>query len=136
MYNETINGSIKVGNQTVKTPRGIFKDEQVAGAPETIVTLSARFATDKYNGALTARHTAEYYGAALGGNKDQLPASTVLDLSLGYQKTLTQDAMFQYVDLSFLVNNLTDEEYLSGGQEGAYYIGAGRTASFTVSLGF
>ena len=136
VYNQTINGSIKQGNQTVKNPRGIFEDDQVAGAPETIVTVSARFNTDKYHGALTARHTAEYYGAALGGNKDELPASTVLDLSLGYQKTLSQDAMFQYVDLSLLVNNLTDEEYLSGGQEGAYYIGAGRTASFTVSLGF
>jgi len=135
-YNKTVNGTILVDKKPVRNPAGIFEDDKVAGAPEQIFTLSLRYQADNYSGALTARHTAEYFGAALGGNKDELPASTVLDLTFGYQKSLSQDALFKAVALDFVVNNLTDEEYLTGGQEGAYYIGAPRTVSMTVRLDF
>ncbi len=136
VYNKTVNGTLLVDNKPVKNPAGIFQDDKVAGAPEQIYTVSLRYSADYYQGALTARRTAAYFGAALGGNKDELPASTVLDLSLGYHKSLNGDLLFKAVALDLTLNNLTDEEYLSGGQEGAYYIGAPRTLAATVRLDF
>jgi iron complex outermembrane receptor protein len=44
--------------------------------------------------------------------------------------------MFKSMDLSLVQNNLTDQDYLAGGQEGAYYLGAERTATVTLKLDF
>ncbi|MDX3773889.1 TonB-dependent receptor [Chromatiaceae bacterium AAb-1] len=136
-YSQTVNGTIlDEQDNPVKNPAGIFKGDKVAGSPEKIYTLSLRYQGEAYRAGLTARHTGSYFGAALGGNKDEIPASTVVDFYAGYQKSLSDTNLFKRLDVAFVVNNLNDESYLAGGQEGAYYIGAERTASFTLTVDF
>ncbi|WP_337841266.1 TonB-dependent receptor [Rheinheimera sp.] len=144
-YNRTVNSQVldEDGNVVVDAngnpvinPAAIFAGDKVAGSPEKIYNLSLRYQGQAYRTGLTARHTASYFGAAMGGNKDELPASTVLDFYVGYSKTLSNSELFKGLDLALVINNLNDESYLTGGQEGAYFIGAERTASLTLSLDF
>lgn len=117
-------------------PAAIFEGNKVAGSPETMLSLSLRYQGDAYRAGLTAKRTDTYFGAALGGNKDEIPASTVMDFYVGYSKDLSTQNMFKGIDVSLVLNNLNDEDYLAGGQEGAYYLGAERTATVTLKLDF
>lgn len=144
-YSQSINtlvlddkGNVVTGpdGKPVINPAAIFKGDKVAGSPETMLSLSVRYQGDAYRSGLTAKRTDSYFGAALGGNKDEIPASTVMDFYVGYSKDLSSNEMFKGIDVSFVLNNLTDENYLAGGQEGAYFLGAERTATMTLKLDF
>ncbi|NRQ43823.1 TonB-dependent receptor [Rheinheimera sp. YQF-2] len=129
-YSETING-YRAG-------------DKVAAIPEQMLSLALNYNDGSYRAGINGKHTAEYYGAAgrdeidgvIQWNRDPIPAHTIINAYLGYQYDLAAAAMFNRVDLALTLNNLTDKNYISGGQEGAYLLGAGRTVSFTVSLGF
>ncbi|HSG53617.1 MAG TPA: hypothetical protein VLA40_16055, partial [Rheinheimera sp.] len=69
-------------------------------------------------------------------NRDDIPSSVIWNAYIGYQQDFGAGAMFRTADLALTLNNITDKAYISGGQEGAYLLGADRTVSFTVSLGF
>lgn len=117
--------------------------EKVAGVPEQMASLGLHFSHASYKAGLNAKYTADYFGAAkhtfVGNNnvwnRDKLPAYTNFNLYMGYSKALDGQWM-RSLDLNFVINNLTDKNYLSGGTEGAYLIGAGRSATATISLGF
>ena len=106
--------------------------------------MALNYNDGNYRAGINGKYTAEYYGAAgrdeidgvIQWNRDPIPAHTIVNAYLGYQYNLAAAAMFNQVDLALTLNNLTDKHYISGGQEGAYLLGAGRTVSFTVSLGF
>jgi len=121
------------------------KGDKLAGIPEKMLTLSLDYNDDGYRAGISGKYVADYYGAAKhsftanGGeawNKDTISAHTIFNAYLGYEKDLGAASPFKSVDLALVMNNLTDKSYITGGSEGAYLIGAGRTASFTVSLGF
>jgi iron complex outermembrane receptor protein len=59
----------------------------------------------------------------------------VVDFSLGYAKKV-DGGLFKRAAIDLVINNLLDENYLGGGVEGYYFIGAGRTASATLALDF
>ncbi len=116
----------------------------IAGIPERMMTLGLNYQRDAYRAGINAKYQGEYYGAAkhtLVGqtsvwNRDQIDAHTLLDLYFGYQKSLSGDLLINSLDVALLINNLTDRSYISGGSEGAYLLGAERSITMTVSLGF
>uniref|UniRef100_UPI004047F122 TonB-dependent receptor domain-containing protein n=1 Tax=Rheinheimera sp. TaxID=1869214 RepID=UPI004047F122 len=121
------------------------KGDKIAGIPEKMLSLALNYNDGDYRAGINAKYVGDYYGAAKhsftanGGelwNSDKIDARTIYNAYLGYAKDLGAGSLFQSVDLAFVINNLTDKSYISGGSEGAYLLGAGRTASFTVSLGF
>lgn len=129
-YTENVNG-YRAGNN-------------VAAIPEKMLSMDLKYDQGNYRAGLGAKYTGTYFGAAKRAvinnvaqwNRDEIPAHTLLNLYAGYRVDLAQGSAIQTLDLSFLLNNLTDKSYIAGGQEGAYLLGAERTASFTVSLGF
>lgn len=112
------------------------KGDRVAGIPETMAYLALSYARDGYRAGITANHTGGYYGAASGGNSERIPSYTLSNLYIGYNGLMPDNSMFKSFDVNFTINNLTDETYISGGQEGAYLLGAARTAAITGSLNF
>ncbi|OBP15079.1 TonB-dependent receptor [Rheinheimera sp. SA_1] len=123
---------------------GYRAGDNVAAIPEKMLSMDLKYDQGNYRAGLGAKYTATYFGAAKRAvinnvaqwNRDEIPAYTLLNLYAGYRVDLAQGSAIQTLDLSFLLNNLTDKSYIAGGQEGAYLLGAERTASFTVSLGF
>lgn len=112
------------------------KGDRVAGIPESMAYLALSYEQDGYRAGITANHTGSYYGAANGGNSESIPSYTLSNLYIGYNGLMADQSMFKSFDLSFTINNLTNEAYISGGQEGAYLLGATRTAAITGSLNF
>jgi len=123
---------------------GYRAGDNVAAIPEKMLSMDLKYDQGNYRAGLGAKYTGTYFGAAKRAvinnvaqwNRDEIPAHTLLNLYAGYRVDLAQGSAIQTLDLSLLLNNLTDKEYIAGGQEGAYLLGAERTASFTVSLGF
>ncbi len=118
--------------------------QKVAGSPTEMARLGLVYDNDTYRAGVSANYTGSYYGAAkhtwVGTtevwNRDELPASTLLDLYVGYHKDVGSASLVKALDLNFVINNLTDKAHLTGGSEGAYLLGAGRSASITASLSF
>ncbi len=121
------------------------KGDKLAGIPEKMLSLALNYNDGNYRAGLSSKYVASYFGAAKHTfaadgsevwNRDEIPTHTLFNAYLGYEKALDNSNFFSGVDLAFVINNLTDKNYITGGSEGAYLIGAGRTASFTVSLNF
>ncbi|WP_019674958.1 TonB-dependent receptor domain-containing protein [Arsukibacterium perlucidum] len=129
-YSETING-YRAG-------------DKVAAIPEQMLVAALNYNDGNYRAGISGKYTADYYGAAkraeVNGtnvwNRDSIPSSTVWNAYFGYRHEMADSDMFRFVDMALTLNNVTDQTYITGGQEGAYLLGAERTASFTVSLGF
>ncbi|MBU2428880.1 MAG: TonB-dependent receptor, partial [Gammaproteobacteria bacterium] len=123
---------------------GYRTGDNVAAIPEKMLSMDLKYNQGNYRAGLGAKYTGTYFGAAKRAvinnvaqwNRDEIPAYTLLNLYAGYRVDLAQGAAIQTLDLALTFNNLTDKAYIAGGQEGAYLLGAERTASFTVSLGF
>lgn len=119
-------------------------DEEVAGSPTKMARLGLVYDNDAYRAGLSANYTASYFGAAKHTwqgtqevwNRDELPSATLWDLYVGYHKEVGGETLVKALDLNFVINNLTDKAHLTGGSEGAYLLGAGRSASITASLSF
>ncbi|MDP4530356.1 TonB-dependent receptor [Alkalimonas delamerensis] len=121
------------------------KGDKIAGIPEQMLSLALNYHDGNYRAGFSGKYTGSYYGAAKHSfasdgsevwNRDRISGHTIYNAYLGYEQSLGNNGLFQSVDLAFVLNNLTDKSYITGGSEGAYLIGAGRTASFTVSLSF
>ncbi|HEY9041009.1 MAG TPA: TonB-dependent receptor [Rheinheimera sp.] len=129
-YSETING-YRAG-------------DKVAAIPEQMLASALHYNDGHYRAGISAKYTGEYYGAAKRStsgdvsvwNRDDIPSSVIWNAYFGYQHDLGNNAMFRSADLALTLNNITDKAYISGGQEGAYLLGADRTVSFSVALSF
>lgn len=126
------------------TINGYRAGDKVAAIPEKMWVTALNYNDGSYRAGISIKYTAEYFGAAkrteINGsnvwNRDNIPSSSIWNAYFGYRHDMTANSMFRFADLALTFNNLTDQRYITGGQEGAYLLGAGRTASFTVSLGF
>ena len=125
--------------------RDYRKGDKLAGIPEQMLSLALNYHDGNYRAGVSAKYVGSYFGAAKHTfasdgsevwNRDKLPTHTLLNAYLGYEKALDNNSFLSGLDLAFVINNLTDKDYITGGSERAYLIGAGRTASFTVSLNF
>ena len=141
----SLNSSLTLNNsEYTQNVNGYRAGDKVAAIPEQMLSATFKYQHDNYRAGLGAKYTAEYFGAAKRTemnkisiwNRDNIPAHTLLNLYAGYHAEMAQAGFVQTLDLSFVINNLTDKRYIAGGQEGAYLLGAERSASLTLSLGF
>lgn len=144
-YSEDVAASKQGANGEPLLVKDYRKGDNVAGIPERMLSLALNYNDGNYRAGISGKYVGSYYGAAKhnftanGGevwNSDEIKARTIYNAYLGYAKDLGAGSLFQSVDLAFVINNLTDKSYITGGSEGAYLIGASRTASFNISLGF
>lgn len=142
-YNEDVFESKKLPDGKDGRVISYKAGQKVAGVPERMASLGLNFSQDSYRAGINAKYVGEYFGAAKHTfvnakdvwNRDQIPSYTNFSLYAGYSKELDSQ-LINSLDINFVINNLTDKEHISGGSEGAYLIGAGRSASLTLSLGF
>lgn len=106
---------------------------KVAGAAEDVLALSANY----FNGDLRFGTSMKYTSDRFGNkeNTDVLNNATIVDFNIGYAIPLSVGNLSE-MDVSFVVNNVFDKDYLAGGIEGSYFIGAPRTASLTFTANF
>ncbi|WP_333608308.1 TonB-dependent receptor domain-containing protein [Arsukibacterium sp.] len=123
---------------------GYRKGDKVAAIPETMLSTSLNYQLDNYRAGLSAKYTGSYFGAAkrldaASGslwNRDSIPAHTIINANFGYHVPLSSNSNFSALEINLVLNNLTNKAYITGGQEGAYLLGAGRSSSLTLSLSF
>lgn len=144
-HNLSLRSALTLNDSTyTDTINGYRQGDKVAAVPETMLNLGLHYHDGNYRAGLSAKYTAEYFGAAkrldtAAGpvwNRDVIPAHTIFNAYLGYEHSLNGNGLFKGVDLALVLNNISDKAHISGGQEGAYLLGAGRTISATVSLSF
>jgi len=143
-YSDDVAGVAKnPAGQTVKV-LDYKAGEEVAGSPTQMTRLGLAYANDRYRAGITANYVGSYFGAAKHTwqgaqevwNRDEIPSHTLWDLYLGYHHEVSGDSLVKALDLSFVVNNVTDQAHITGGSEGAYLLGAGRSANATLSISF
>ncbi|TGD71509.1 TonB-dependent receptor [Mangrovimicrobium sediminis] len=121
------------GNAALDDSLGIFPGNTVAGSAQRMAALSLDWTHNHYRAGLTTRWVDER--ELDQANSQQVPDYTVSDLYVGVGGEELGEFL-RGVDISFLVNNLFDEEYLGGISGGAAWIGPGRSASLTVTADF
>ncbi|WP_115717370.1 TonB-dependent receptor domain-containing protein [Gallaecimonas mangrovi] len=108
-------------------------NNEVGGSPRKMAVVSLNYKEGAYRGGIEAKYTGSYYGDY--ENQDTIPSHTISSLYGGYHIDLGSKDL-KSLDLSLNITNLTDKAYLAGGNDGSYYIGAGRTVTATASLAF
>ncbi|OUL58180.1 TonB-dependent receptor domain-containing protein [Pseudoalteromonas ulvae] len=119
----TMNDSTYIGNAP-----GFNAGDKVIDSVDDMFVISTDYTQGNLRSGLSAKYTGER-GAA--------ESYTVVDFNLGYSQSL-EDAMFESVDIAFVVNNLFDKRYLSTGTGTGetFFIGGPRTATITLTANF
>jgi iron complex outermembrane receptor protein len=119
----TNNDSTYVGNAP-----GFEAGSKVVDSVDDMFVLSTNYTHENFRAGLSAKYT---------GERGDADAYTVVDFNAGYSASIDSN-VFKSFDLAFVVNNLTDESYLSTGTGNgtSFFIGAPRTASMTFTVDF
>jgi iron complex outermembrane receptor protein len=119
----TKNDSTYVGNAP-----GFESGSKVIDSVDDMFVLSTNYTLESFRLGLSAKYT---------GERGDADSYTVVDFNAGYGANIESN-VFKSFDLAFVVNNLTDESFLSTGTGNgtAFFIGAPRTASMTLSVSF
>jgi iron complex outermembrane receptor protein len=119
----TNNDSTYVGNAP-----GFEAGDKVVDSVDDMFVLSTNYTLESFRAGLSAKYT---------GERGDADSYTILDFNAGYSAVIDSN-VFKSFDLAFVVNNLTDESFLSTGTGNGttFFIGAPRTASMTFSVNF
>ncbi|MBA6256507.1 MULTISPECIES: TonB-dependent receptor domain-containing protein [unclassified Colwellia] len=119
----TNNDSTYVGNAP-----GFESGSKVIDSVDDMFVLSTNYTLESFRLGLSAKYT---------GERGDADSYTVVDFNAGYGANIDSN-VFKSFDLAFVVNNLTDESFLSTGTGNgtAFFIGAPRTASMTLTVSF
>ncbi|MFT7008401.1 MAG: iron complex outermembrane receptor protein [Colwellia sp.] len=119
----TNNDSTYVGNAS-----GFEAGAKVIDSVDDMFVLSTNYTLENFRAGLSAKYT---------GERGDADSYTIIDFNAGYSAAIDSN-FFKSFDLAFVVNNLTDESFLSTGTGNgtAFFIGAPRTASMTFSVNF
>jgi outer membrane receptor for monomeric catechols len=110
---------------------GIFPGNKVVNTPESMWVLSLDWNRGPYLAGMSAKNVGDRF---VNNNNSWLAESyTVTDLYFNVRGEEIADYL-QGFDLGIVVNNLFDESYLGGISGGGAWIGAPRTAAFTVTV--
>jgi iron complex outermembrane receptor protein len=123
------------GGNPVTVPAGVT----VAGTPDVIFVGALSYEEGPFAARLSARHIGEAPGDAANTAALEMPSYTLVDLSARYRLEMPEGAPGSYVELGLAVNNLTDERYIGGMLDEftqRFIVGAPRTTSLTLSMGF
>jgi iron complex outermembrane receptor protein len=138
----TNDDSTYVGSETIGEAAGFLPGDKVINSVDDMFVLSTSYNRGNIQAGLSAKYTgvrneSGSYTESVAGERFEADAYTVLDLNIGYNVNVNSD-MFKSFNIAFVVNNLTDESYLSTGTGSGktFFIGATRTASLTFSADF
>ncbi len=110
---------------------GLIPGNQVVNTPDRMWVLSLDWARDSYFAGVSSKYVAErFVGRA---NAQSTPDYTVTDAYLGFSGEAVSD-LLQGFEFRFIINNATDESYLGGISGFGAWIGAPRTASFSMTV--
>ncbi len=119
------------GDKDVDATIGITNGNTVIGIPENQLVLALNWARGNIESGLTAKYTGDRYVDY--NNSWQADGYTTVDFNLMLHGGPLMDQV-QGWSVNFLINNLTDENYLGGISGGGAWLGAPRTASVTFTL--
>jgi len=119
----TNNDSTYVGNAP-----GFEAGDKVVDSVDDMFVLSTNYTFENFRAGLSAKYT---------GERGDADSYTTVDFNAGYSVAIDSN-VFKSFDLAFVVNNLTDKDYLSTGTGNGetFFIGAPRTASMTFTVNF
>ncbi len=119
----THNDSTYVGDA-----EGFKSGDKVNDSIDKMFVFSADYTDGNFNVGSSVKYT---------GERGIADAYTILNFNAGYNATLDNN-VFKTLDINFVVNNVTDEDFLSTGTGNGltYFIGAPRTATITLSTSF
>ena len=126
----TFNGT---GDPLVDAAVGIVPGNRVTGIPENMFVLSADYRDDIFRVGISGKYTDERPVDV--ANTFITPDFFIADAYVGVTGEAISDSL-KAVDLSLVVNNLFDEDYLGGISGGGAWIGAPRTVVFTATVDF
>ena len=110
---------------------GLIPGNQVVNTPDRMWVLSLDWTRDSYFAGVSSKYVAErFVGRA---NAQSTPDYTVTDAYLGFNGEAVSD-LLQGFEFRFIINNATDESYLGGISGFGAWIGAPRTASFSMTV--
>jgi outer membrane receptor for Fe3+-dicitrate len=110
---------------------GLIPGNQVVNTPDRMWVLSLDWTRDSYFAGVSSKYVAErFVGRA---NAQTTPDYTVTDAYLGFNGEAVSD-LLQGFEFRFIINNATDESYLGGISGFGAWIGAPRTASFSMTV--
>jgi len=121
------------GDPLVDAAQGITPGNRVTGIPENMFVLSADYQDDLFRAGVSGKYTGERFV-----NLDNtFPADEyfLVDAYVGVRGEAIADVL-KAIELSLVVNNLLDTDYLGGISGNAAWIGAPRTVTFTATLDF
>ena len=134
---------------TENTPDGtILKGKRVVDTPDLIASYGLLYNRDGFSAGLVGKSTGKLYGSY--SNDNYAKAYSVFDFNLGYTRTFPGRDFIRSIGFDLNVANVADKSYLGAvstndqgyvksdatGTTMLYNIGAPRTVSFSVSLGF
>lgn len=121
------------GDPLVDEAQGITPGNRVTGIPENMFVLSADYEDDLFRAGISAKYTGERWVDLA----NTFPADdyVTLDAYLGVRGEAIADVL-KAIDLSLVVNNALDADYIGGISGNAAWIGAPRTVTFTATLDF
>ena len=110
---------------------GLIPGNQVVNTPDRMWVLSLDWTRDSYFAGVSSKYVAErFVGRA---NAQSTPDYNVTDAYLGFNGEAVSD-LLQGFEFRFIINNATDESYLGGISGFGAWIGAPRTASFSMTV--
>ncbi|MGL1958849.1 MAG: TonB-dependent receptor [Colwellia sp.] len=138
----TYDDSAYVGNQDIGEAVGFLPGDSVVNSIGDMFVLSLNYQKGNLRSGLSTKYTGERnedgsYSEEVSGKRFAADAYTVLDFNFGYSANIDSKTIKSF-DIDFVVNNLTDESYLSAGTGSGttFFIGAERTASVTFTANF
>lgn len=121
------------GDDAVDAANGVVPGNQVAGAAENMFVVSGDWNRGPWAAGLSAKYTGERF--VNQSNTWQADSFTLLDFNASVGgEVLSPD--FENFELSLVVNNVTDEEYLGTISSNAAWLGAPRTSVLTLTADF
>ncbi|NII10783.1 TonB-dependent receptor [Oleiagrimonas sp. C23AA] len=120
----------------------IVKGNKVAGQPGRMLAVGVNYHRHGLRAGVSAKYVGDRYGTL--DNSEKMNPYTVFDAHLGYHLDLTHGGasrpLLKSLDFDLTVTNIANKHYLAtlgdDSTPGYYYIGAPRTAVFTVSAQF
>jgi hypothetical protein len=121
------------GDPLVDEAQGVTPGNRVTGIPKNMFVLSADYENELFRAGVSTKYTGERWVNLA----NTFPADDYMtvDAYIGVRGEAISD-MFKAVDLTLVVNNALDADYLGGISGNAAWIGAPRTVTFTATLDF
>ncbi len=112
---------------------GLVPGNRVTGIPKNMLVLSADYEDDLFNFGVSGKYTGERQVNV--ANTFLADDYVTVDAYVGVRGEMISPSL-KALDLSLVVNNALDADYLAGISGNAAWIGAPRTVTFTATLDF